>query len=184
MFAGVAPIRVIDIAEDSDPTGSETGGDAKSPQSNSTFLPAHSAPFNSGKRREIGLIQQAQAQITPAKSALHTFSGSRRSSENATAHQAVSGRSKLPHVSGGDDAGSLTGFPSGRTLYLAAESIVFRAERNQTVLAVYLLTFGSRATVAFIFALEAPFNVAHRLICACRMRSRPSALILWRFLDF
>jgi hypothetical protein len=46
-----------------------------------------------------------------------------------------------------------------------------------------LLRLGSGATVVFMLALDA-FNAAHRLICACQMRSRPSALILRRFLAF
>jgi hypothetical protein len=36
----------------------------------------------------------------------------------------------------------------------------------------------------FLFALDAPLNAAQHLICACRMRSRASALILRRFLAF
>jgi hypothetical protein len=76
------------------------------------------------------------------------------------------------------------GFPSGITLYLVAESIVFCAERNQAAFAVFVFAFGSAATVAFIFALEVPFNASHRLICAWRIRSRASALILRRFLAF
>ena len=41
MSAGAAPVGVPDIAEDSDPSRSETGGNAKSLQSNPTFLPTH-----------------------------------------------------------------------------------------------------------------------------------------------
>jgi hypothetical protein len=65
-----------------------------------------------------------------------------------------------------------------------AKSIVFCAEADQAAFATLFFAFGSGATVAFEFALEAPFNAARRLICACRMRSRPSALILRRFLVF
>jgi len=107
-------------------------------------------------------------QIGPDSSALRTFSGSRRCSEDVTVHEAVSGRSTLPHVSGEDDAGSLTGFPSGRTLNPVAESIVFRAERNQAAFAVLFLAFGCAATMAFLFALDV-FNAAHRLFSACRI---------------
>jgi len=64
-----------------------------------------------------------------------------------------------------------------------AESIVFRAEANQAAFAVFFFALGSGATVAFMFALVA-FNAAQRLICACRMRSRASALILRRLLVF
>ena len=69
MSTGMAPVRIPDIAQDSDPAGSETGGDAKSLQSNSTFLPTHLAPFSFGERRGTALCQRVQAQITPAKSA-------------------------------------------------------------------------------------------------------------------
>jgi hypothetical protein len=54
---------------------------------------------------------------------------------------------------------------------------------NQAAFAAFFFALGSGATVAFIFALNA-FNAVHRLICACRMRSHPSALILRRFLAF
>jgi len=64
-----------------------------------------------------------------------------------------------------------------------AESIVFRAEANQAAFAAFVFVLGSGATVAFMFALVA-FNAAQRLICACRMRSRASALILRRLLVF
>jgi len=58
------------------------------------------------------------------------------------------------------------------------------AEANQAALvAIFFFALGIGVTVAFMFALEA-FNAAHRLICACRMRSRASALILRRFLVF
>jgi hypothetical protein len=64
---------------------------------------------------------------------------------------------------------------------LVAESIAFRAKANQAAFAGFFLALGNSVTVVFMFALEA-FNAPHRLICACRMRSRPSALILQRFL--
>jgi hypothetical protein len=67
---------------------------------------------------------------------------------------------------------------------LAAESIVFRAERNQAAYAAYFIALGSCPTVSFMFALDALLKAARRLICACRMRPRPSALILLRFLAF
>jgi hypothetical protein len=69
------------------------------------------------------------------------------------------------------------------TLNLVADSIVFRPKRNQADFAVFFLTFGRGATAAFMFVLDV-FNAAHRLICACRIRSRTSALILRRFLAF
>jgi len=64
-----------------------------------------------------------------------------------------------------------------------AESIAFRAERNQAAFAVFFLAFGRGATVVFMFALDV-FNAAHRLFSACRIRSRASALIVRRFLVF
>jgi hypothetical protein len=57
---------------------------------------------------------------------------------------------------------------SGRALYPVSESNVFRAEANQAAFAAFFFAFGSGAIVAFMFALEAPFNAAQRLICACR----------------
>jgi hypothetical protein len=65
-----------------------------------------------------------------------------------------------------------------------AESIVFRAEANQAAFAASFFAFGGGATVAFRFALETPLKAAQHLICACRTRSRPSALILPRLLVF
>jgi hypothetical protein len=55
---------------------------------------------------------------------------------------------------------------------------------HQAAFAAFFFPLGSCATVSFLFALDAPFKAAHRLICACRMRSRPSALILLRYLAF
>jgi hypothetical protein len=55
---------------------------------------------------------------------------------------------------------------------------------HQAAFAACFFALGSCATVSFMFALDALFKVAHRLICACRMRSRPSALILLRYLAF
>jgi hypothetical protein len=55
---------------------------------------------------------------------------------------------------------------------------------HQAAFAVFLFALGSCPNVSFMFALDALFEAAHRLICACRMRSRPSALILRRFLAF
>jgi hypothetical protein len=59
-----------------------------------------------------------------------------------------------------------------------------RTEANQAAFAAFFFAFGSGATVAFMFALEAPFNAPSRLICACLMRSLASAFILRRFLVF
>jgi hypothetical protein len=57
-------------------------------------------------------------------------------------------------------------------------------ESHQAALLAFFFPLVSDATVAFMFALEVPLNAAQRLICPCRMRSRPSALILRRFLVF
>jgi hypothetical protein len=46
---------------------------------------------------------------------------------------------------------------------IVAKSIIFRAEANQ---AAFFLAFGNEAIVTFMFALEAPFTAAQRLICA------------------
>jgi hypothetical protein len=54
---------------------------------------------------------------------------------------------------------------------------------KRTNQAAFFFPLGSGATLAFRFDLGA-FNAAHRLICACRMRPRPSALILRRILAF
>jgi hypothetical protein len=56
-------------------------------------------------------------------------------------------------------------------------------ETNQAALGAFFFALFNGATVAFMFALEA-VNAAQRLICACRMRSRASTLILRRFLAF
>jgi hypothetical protein len=56
--------------------------------------------------------------------------------------------------------------------------------QSSSLCALLHLRLDSGETVAFMFAFESPFNAAHRLICACRTRSRPSALILRRFLAF
>ena len=55
---------------------------------------------------------------------------------------------------------------------------------HQAAFAVFFFALGSRATVSFMFAMDALIKAAHRLICACRMRCRPSALMLRRFLAF
>ena len=75
-------------------------------------------------------------------------------------------------------------FPAAERCIWLRNRLYSALKRNQAAFAVFFFAFGSGATVAFMFALEAPFNAAHRLICACRMRSRPSALILRRFLIF
>lgn len=52
--------------------------------------------------------------------------------------------------------------------------------------AAFFFALGSGATAAFRFAfgIAAFFAAAQRLICACRMRSRASALSIRRFLTF
>jgi len=46
---------------------------------------------------------------------------------------------------------------------------------HQAAFAAFFFTLGSGATVAFMFALDALFKAAHRLICACRTRPAPLA---------
>ena len=126
--------------------------------------------------------------VSNEKSPSPTFSGSRRCSESVTVRQTVSARQLLVDQISHTHLARMMLVPSRdcqteeRCIGCGIDCI--RNEANQAAFPAFFFAFGSGATVAFMFALEVPFNAAHRLICACRMCSRPSSLTLRRFLAF